>query len=120
MGLPTVISGKWPVPSHGSLVIMISPSSSCSSGNFSRKQRMVRGAVPINEGIPLEAWAMELPLASVITQAKSLDSRTIDENEVRTREAAASSTVEMSRRHNNSSVMLLSVECFIGHVYRRH
>ena len=46
---------------------------------------MVRGTVPINEGMLSVACASERPRASVSTQAKSFDSRTMVENEVRTK-----------------------------------
>ena len=46
----------------------------------------------------------------MITQAKSFDSRTIEENEVRTSEAAASSTTEISRRQSSSRVMPFNME----------
>jgi len=43
--------------------------------------------------------AMAFPAASKMTQAKSFDSRTIGENEVRRSVAAASSAMAMSRVH---------------------
>src|SRR5664280_2590955 len=76
---------------------------------MSRKARIVRGAVPMNDGMLFDAWAIERPWASVMTQAKSLDSRTIDEKDVRTSDAAASSTIEMSLRHKSSRVIPLSI-----------
>src|SRR5215471_8382623 len=87
----------------------MSPSASVSGGNISRKLRIVRGAVPMNEGMLLLACAIEFPRASVMTQAKSFDSRTMVENEVRTSDAAASSTIEMRRRHSSSSVIPSSI-----------
>src|SRR5215204_684472 len=53
------------------------------------------------------ACASESPFASVSTHAKSFDSRTTVENDVRTSAAAASSTIEMSRVHSISSVTAL-------------
>ena len=43
----------------------------------------VRGIVPMNEGMPKVLSASESPLASIRTVPKSLDSRTMVENEVR-------------------------------------
>ncbi len=70
---------------------------------------MVRGTVPMKDGMLSVAWAIEPPWASVSTQAKSLDSRTTVENEVRTSAAAASSTIEISRVHSTSSVIAFKV-----------
>src|SRR5271155_574838 len=66
---------------------------------------MVRGTVPMKDGMLSVAWASEPPWGSVSTQAKSLDSRTTVENEVRTKAAAASSTIEISRVHSTSNVI---------------
>lgn len=88
-----------------SLVMRTSPSLKLSGGNSWRKPRIVRGAVPIKEGILFDAWAIEYPAASVITQAKSLDSRTIDEKDVLTRAAAASSTIEINLCQISSRVI---------------
>src|SRR5271156_6649451 len=49
--------------------------------------------------MPMVFSAMALPAASKITQAKSLDSRTIGEKDVRLSVAAASSAMAMSRVH---------------------
>ena len=46
----------------------------------------------------------ESPLRSISTVAKSLDSRTMVENEVRSRPTAASSAIEISRLQRISSV----------------
>src|SRR5580704_1010764 len=70
---------------------------------------MVRGTVPMKDGMLLVACAIERPSASVMTQAKSFDSRTIVENEVRTSETAASSTIEIRRRQSNSNVIPFSI-----------
>src|ERR1700738_5241889 len=99
------MSGRCPVPRQQSLVIRMSPSLRDSGGKTSRKLRMVRGAVPMNDGMLLLAWAIECPWASVMTQAKSFDSRTRVENDVRANDAAASSTTEISRRHRSSNVI---------------
>src|ERR1700758_3253112 len=63
----------------------------------------------MNDGMLLVACAIERPSASVMTQAKSFDSRTIVENEVRTSETAASSTIEIRRRQSNSNVIPFSM-----------
>src|SRR5258708_9459503 len=62
----------------------------------------------MKDGMLSVAWASDPPTASVSTQAKSFDSRTTVENEVRTKAAAASSTIEISRVHSTSRVMALS------------
>ena len=69
---------------------------------------MVRGTVPMNDGMLSVACASERPRASVSTQAKSFDSRTMVENEVRTSAAAASSTMEIRRVHSISRVTALN------------
>ena len=43
----------------------------------------VTGSVPMNEGMLSVFWARDCPAASVSTQAKSLDSLTSVENDVR-------------------------------------
>src|SRR6516162_3527318 len=70
---------------------------------------MVRGTVPMKDGMLLVACAIERPCASVMTQAKSFDSRTIVENDVRTSDTAASSTIEIRRRQSSSSVIPFSM-----------
>ena len=67
----------------------------------------MRGTVPMKDGMLSVAWASDRPRASVSTQAKSFDSRTTVENDVRTSAAAASSTMEISRVHSISSVTAL-------------
>ena len=67
----------------------------------------MRGTVPMNDGMLSVACASDRPFASVSTHAKSFDSRTTVENDVRTSAAAASSTIEMSRVHSISSVTAL-------------
>ena len=57
----------------------------------------VRESVMLKEGMPIVFSAMALPSRSKITQAKSLDSRTIGENEVRRSVAAASSAMAIRR-----------------------
>src|SRR3989304_1626833 len=83
----------WPVPIHGSLVIMTSPGLSVFGGNLARKCLTVAGSVPMNDGIDSTDCAIERPCASVSTTAKSLASRTSSENGVRTNPADASSTM---------------------------
>src|SRR6516162_9330624 len=63
----------------------------------------------MKDGMLLVACAIERPSASVMTQAKSFDSRTMVENEVRTSETAASSTIEIRRRQSNSNVIPFSI-----------
>ena len=69
---------------------------------------MVRGTVPMKDGMLSVACASDKPCSSVNTHAKSLDSRTTVENDVRTSAAAASSVIEMSRVHSISSVTALN------------
>src|SRR5882757_814622 len=116
------MSGRWPVPSQMSLVMRMSPSSRPSRGKTSRNARMVRGSVPMKDGILLEGCAMDRPRRSVMTQAKSLDSRTTEENEVRTKAAAASSTIEINRRQINSTVIAFSIQdpFLLAHRCARH
>ena len=64
----------------------------------------VTGSVPMKEGMLSVFWASDWPAASVSTQAKSLDSLTRVENDVRRSALAASSTAEIVRRHRISSV----------------
>jgi hypothetical protein len=51
----------------------------------------------LNDGIPSVFSAIALPAASNKTHEKSFDSRTIGENDVRTRVVAASSAIAVSR-----------------------
>ena len=112
-GFATQMSGRCPVPIHGSLVMRTSPDASVSGGNSRRKCRTVRGRVLMNDGILSVAWAMERPFASVSTHEKSWDSRTTVENEVRTRAAAASSAMEMSRVQRTSRLAASSGRAFM-------
>ena len=64
----------------------------------------VTGSVPMKEGMLSVFCASDWPAASVSTQAKSLDSLTSVENDVRRSALAASSTAEIVRRHRISSV----------------
>ena len=64
----------------------------------------VTGSVPMNEGMLSVFWASDCPAASVSTQAKSLNSLTRVENDVRLSALAASSTAEIVRRQRISSV----------------
>ena len=74
----------------------------------------MRGTVPMNDGMLSVACAIAWPRASVSTHAKSFDSRTMVENDVRTSAAAASSAIEMSRVQIISSVTALNVLVFEG------
>src|SRR5919197_4446002 len=99
-----VMSGRWPVAIHGSLVITQSPARHCSFGERASRCLRVRGRIPTNDGMPAVFSDSESPLASIRTVAKSLDSRTIVENDVRSSAAADSSAIEISRLHRISSV----------------
>ena len=91
------MSGRWPEVSQGSLQMPTSPSRHSAGGADAQevrqraRQRHVKG------------WDTDRVLgdrgagASKITQAKSLDSRTIGENEVRRSVAAASSAMAIRR-----------------------
>jgi len=57
----------------------------------------VRGRIPTKDGIPAVFSANESPFASISDVAKSFDSRTIVENDVRSSAAADSSAMEMRR-----------------------
>ena len=57
----TVMSGKCPVPSQMSLVIRMSSGASASGGNTSRKCVIVRGRVPMKDGILSVACASDRP-----------------------------------------------------------
>jgi hypothetical protein len=84
------------VPIQGSLVIRQSPGRSSSGGISASMCRKVRGSSPTKEGMPMEFSARLSPFASISTVAKSLDSRTMVEKEVRSSAAAASSAMEIS------------------------
>jgi len=105
IGAAMVMSGRCPVASQGSLVMTQSPGCHCSMGMRSRKLRNVRGRMPTNEGMPAVFSASESPLASINTVAKSFDSRTMVENEVRSNAAADSSAIEIRRFQKISSVI---------------
>src|SRR6185369_17913571 len=92
-----------------SLVIRMSPGLSSPGGYSPRKCVMVRGTVPMNDGMLSVACASDSPRSSVNTQAKSFDSRTTVENDVRTSAAAASSVMEIRRVHSISSVTALNL-----------
>ena len=89
---------------QGSLVMMQSPGFQLSRGKRARKCFNVRGRMPTKEGIPAVFSASESPLASIRPLAKSFDSRTIVENDVRRSAAADASASEMSRLQRISSV----------------
>ena len=71
IGLASVMSGRWPVPSQMSLVISTSPGESLSAGKKRRKCFTVSGKVPMKLGMLSEAWTRDWPVSSVITQEKS-------------------------------------------------
>src|SRR5687768_15385091 len=106
-----------------SFVMKMSPGAIVSGGYSSRNRTMLRGTVPMNDGMLSVACASDRPCASVSTQAKSFDSRTTVENDVRTSAAAASSTIEISRVHSISSVTALKrcdfdlLRLVISHVF---
>src|ERR1035437_9123436 len=104
-GATMVISGRWPEVSHGSLQIPTSPSRHSAAGRMDRKCASVRDSVILNEGMPMVFSAIARPAASKITQAKSLDSRTVGENEVRRSVAAASSAMAIRRRQITGSAI---------------
>src|SRR5215831_16561805 len=104
IGLTAVKSGRWPVASQGSLVMTQSPGRQVSAGNRLRKALVVRGRIQENDAMPPVFSETELPSRSINTVAKSLDSRTIVENAVRSRPAAASSAMEIRRLQKISIV----------------
>ena len=104
IGLATVMSFKCPVAIHGVLVTSTSPGRMLSSPICLMNAFTVTGSVPMNEGMLSVFCASDCPAASVSTQAKSLDSFTSVENDVRRSALAASSTAEIARRHRISSV----------------
>ena len=97
IGDTAVISGRCPVASQGSLVITQSPGCQLSAGNFARKCLVVRGNMQLKLAIPPVFSLMLSPFTSISTVPKSLDSRTMVENAVRSSAAAASSAMEISR-----------------------
>src|SRR5262245_7525921 len=104
IGFATVMSFRCPVAIQGVLVMRTSPGRMSPSPISLMKVLTVTGSVPMNEGIDSVFWARDWPAASVNTQAKSFDSLTSVENEVRRNALAASSTAEIVRRHKISSV----------------
>ena len=96
-GATIVMSGRCPEVSQGSLQIPTSPGRHSGAGRIDRKCASVRDSVMLKEGMPMVFSAIAFPSALKITQAKSLDSRTIGEKEVRRSVAAASSAMAMSR-----------------------
>src|SRR5262245_37269729 len=103
------MSGRWPVAIQGSLVTTTSPGFQVSLGKRFRKCFKVRGMMPTKEGMPAVFSARLSPLASISDVAKSFDSRTMVEKDVRSRAAADSSEIEISRLHRISSVMASNV-----------
>ena len=99
-----VMSGRWPEPIQGSLVMMQSPGFQFSIGMRLMKFLSASGSMPTKEGMPAVFSASESPFESMRTVAKSFDSRTMVENEVRSRAAADSSAMEINRLHRISNV----------------
>ena len=83
IGLATVMSLRCPVAIHGVLVTSTSPGAMLSSPISLMNAFTVTGSVPMNEGMLSVFCASDCPAASVSTQAKSLDSFTSVENDVR-------------------------------------
>src|SRR5262249_4763874 len=104
IGLTKVKSGRWPVASHGSLVMTQSPGRQVSAGKRSRKVLVVRGRMQENEAMPPVFSETELPFRSISTVAKSFDSRTMVEKAVRRSPVAASSAIEIRRLQKISRV----------------
>ena len=96
-GATIVASGRCPVPIQGSLVNRMSPGRSVSLGNTFRISASDSGAVPMKPGMLSDDCATSRASVSSNTQAKSLDSRTMVENDVRLSAAPASSVIEISR-----------------------
>ena len=96
-GAAIVASGRWPVPIHGSFVKKMSPGCRFSRGIFFSIPRSDSGAVPMKPGMLSDDCAISRASLSRSTQAKSLDSRTTVENEVRLSAAPASSAMAIRR-----------------------
>ena len=67
-GVTTVMSCRWPVPIHGSLVMTMSPGFHSGTGRALRTCRTVLGIVPMKAGMLRELSARANPLASMIVQ----------------------------------------------------
>jgi len=96
-GAAMVASGRWPVPIQGSLVNRMSPGCRLSFGMRWSMARSDSGAVPMKPGMLRDDCASSRAWLSSSTQAKSLDSRTTVENEVRLSAAPASSVMAIRR-----------------------
>ena len=90
-GRTMVMSGRCPVPSHGSLVPRTSPGCHVEAGNRSSAACIVRGSVPTNDGMLRCDWLTEPPWLSSRTTPKSNASRMMGENAVRINVTSASS-----------------------------
>ena len=62
IGLASVMSGRWPVPSQMSLVISTSPGASLSGGKKRRKCFTVSGKVPMKLGMLSDACTSDWPV----------------------------------------------------------
>ena len=92
-------SGKWPAAIHGLFVMSTSPSSNVSTGYSASRCPAVFGSVTVNNGVLKVDCATDSPLTSSMTQAKSRDSPTMVENDVRTTAASTSSMMVIRRCH---------------------
>ena len=73
IGFATVMSGRWPVPSQMSLVIRMSPGVERLGRILLEKVRIVRGTVPMNDGMLSVACASEGPAhRSARTRSRSI------------------------------------------------
>lgn len=90
-----------PVPIHGSFVARTSPGSSSLFGMTERISFSVVGSVPMNDGGPTQAWAIDRPLESNNWHVASSASLTIGEKELLIRALYASSVMEMSLSQKN-------------------
>ena len=84
--------------------MMQSPGFQFSIGIRFKKFLSASGSIPTKDGIPAVFSAKESPFASINTVAKSFDSRTMVENDVRNKAAADSSAMEINRLQRISSV----------------
>ena len=77
--------------------MMQSPGRHSSRGMCWRNERTALGNMPTKDGMPAVFSDRQLQSASIRTVVKSLDSRTTVENAVRSKAAADSSAIEISR-----------------------
>ena len=84
--------------------MMQSPGFQFSIGIRFKKFLSASGSIPTKDGIPAVFSAKRSPFASINTVAKSFDSRTMVENDVRNKAAADSSAMEINRLPKESQV----------------